>query len=133
MAAQIVTVRGKTYFVCDYTGAPVQQRFFIPYGKDLKQKQGCYATLPILLRAVLEEENGEYTRRFEKIKHDCEVFFVQPDIPVQPPLPVEEVPLSTAEFVEYAEKMDLGLSWTLVPKSIPIETKPKSKKIKTSK
>ena len=79
MAAQVVVVRGKEYFVCSYTGALLTQHFFIPHGKNLTQREGCFATLPVLLRAVLDEENGEYTEKFQRIKHDCEVFFTQPD------------------------------------------------------
>ena len=132
MASQPVLVRGKAYFVCEYTGALVQQMYFVPFGKDLKQKERCFATLPILLRAILEEEGGEYTDRFQKIKHDCEVFFVQPDIPVHPPLPVERTPLSPNEFLEYAEELELGLSWTLVEKAVPAEKKRKPKKLKVA-
>lgn len=132
MASQLVIVRGTPYFVCEYTGALVQQMYFVPFGKDLKQKERCFATLPILLRAILDEEDGKYTDRFQKIKHDCEVFYVQPDIPVQPPLPTEKVPLTPDQFTEYAEQLELGLSWTLVEKAASAEKKRKTKKLKVA-
>lgn len=131
MAAQVVVVRGKEYFVCSYTGALIAHHYFIPHGKNLSQRTGCFATLPILLRSVLDEEQGEFTERFQKIKHDCEIFFTQPDIPVQPPLPADQCPVGSEAFVEYLEVLDLGLSWTLVPNSVAIPKKKKTKKQKT--
>jgi len=131
MAAQTVTVRNKTYFVCQYTGALLTTHYSIPCGKNLSQREGCYATLPVLLRAVLDEEEGKFTPRFEKIKHDCEAYYMQPDIPVQPPLPEEQCPLGIDALSDYLEQMELGLSWTLVPQPAP--EKQHRKKAKTSK
>lgn len=121
--AQLVKVRGEMFFVCEYTGALVRHYYSIRSGKNLEIEEGCFATLPILLRAVLDEEGGDYSERFQKIKHDCEVFYVQPDIPVQPPL--KEFPLSQNELAEYAEKMELGMSWLLVDKASTYEPKKK--------
>lgn len=132
MAAQTVSVRGKKYFVCEYTGALMTTHYSIPYGKNLSQRTGCFVTLPVLLRSVLDEEGGVYSDRFQKIKHDCEVFYTQPDIPVQPPLSEEQCPLGMDALCDYLEKLDLGMSWTLVPNSVPI-SKPKKKKAKTFK
>jgi hypothetical protein len=132
MAAQRVIVRNVEYFVCSYTGALIESYYFIPFGKNLAQQTGCYATLPILLRAVLDEEKGVFTERFQKIKHDCEVFYTQPDIPVQPPLPAEQCPLGTNALQEYLETLDLGMSWTLVSNGISVTDK-KQKKQKTKK
>lgn len=130
MAAQTVTVRNKRYFVCEYTGALLTAYYAIPFGKNLTQKTGCYATLPVLLRAVLDEEDGKFTERFQKVKHDCEVYYTQPDIPVQPALPDEQCPLGVDALSDYLEQMELGLSWTLVPQPEPEKHR---KKAKTSK
>lgn len=132
MASQTVVVRNKEYFVCEYTGALLTTHYFIPSGKNLTDRTGCYATLPVLLRAVLEEEGGKFSARFEKVKRDCEMFFTQPDIPIQPALPADSVPLGTDALCEYLEKMDLGLSWTLVPNGISSSDR-KKKKSKTKK
>lgn len=125
---QVVRVRGEKFFVCEYTGALLKHYYSIRSGKNLQTEEGCFATLPILLRAVLEEEGGKFSERFQQIKHNCEVFYVQPDIPVQPPL--EDFPLSQNELSEYAERMELGMSWLLVDKASTFQ-EPKKKKRRT--
>lgn len=132
MAAQTVKVRGQTYFVCEYTGALLTSYYPIPCGKNLAERQGCYATLPVLLRAVLDEEGGQFTERFQRIKHDCEVFYMQPDIPVQPALPRDQCPLGVDALSDYLEQLELGLSWTLVPVLAPLPEK-RAKKSKLKK
>lgn len=129
---QIVEVRGKSYFVCEYTGALLEERYFIPHGKDLKKKQGSYASLPILLRAVLDEEHGVYTDRFNKIKHDCEVFYTQPDIPVLPRIEVDDLPLSHGEVLNYMRNLDMGPAWMYVPGAEKVE-RPKKKQKRAKK
>jgi len=128
---QLVEVRGKVFFVCDYTGALITKRYFIPCGKDLKKKQGSYASLPILLRAVLEEEHGKYTDRFQKIKQDCEVFFTQPDIPVATRVDEEDLPLSDSDVLNKMRELDMGAAWFYVEGAETAE-RPK-KKVKRSK
>lgn len=128
---QVVEVRGKVFFVCDYTGALIHKRYFIPCGKDLKKKQGSYATLPILLRAVLDEEHGRYTDRFNKIKQDCEIFYTQPDIPILPAIDVEDLPLSDHDLVHKMGVLDMGGAWFYVDGAELCE-RPK-KKVKRSK
>jgi len=127
MKAQVLKVRDRQWFVCDYTGAFLQTRYFIPFGKGLRKKQGCYGTLPILLRAVLEQEGKE---RMEEVKKVVENYYNQPDIPIQPALAKEELPLSPEQFDLYVRQIDMGQAWLLVPKGAPIESATKSKKTK---
>lgn len=115
MKAQYFSVRGKSFFVCDYTGAPIEKRFFIPVGKYLKGKEGCYATLPILLRAVFEKQGNQRNHLFEKIKSDCESFYNQPNIPMAPALEPERLPLSIDQLSDYLLEIDMGAGWMLVP------------------
>lgn len=132
MKPQINEVRAKRYFICDYTGAPVEFRFFIP-GK--RKKIGCYATLPILLRHQFELAGNVETPAFLDIKKRVEAYFRQPDIPLQPELDKARVPLSESELAEYIKELPtgMGLSWLLVKKSIDInETGPKKKKKRTA-
>jgi hypothetical protein len=127
MKAQVLKVRDRQWFVCDYTGAFLQTRYFIPFGKGLRKKQGCYGTLPILLRAVLEQEGKE---KMEEVKVVIENYYNQPDIPIQPPLAKEELPLSHEQFDLYLRQLDMGQAWLLLPKGAPIESATKSKKTK---
>lgn len=127
---QINNVRTKRYYVCDYTGGPVEFRFFIPEGRKCK---GCYATLPILLRHQAELL-GVDSEEFRLLKIKVEKFFNQPDIPLAPELPTDRVPLSEAELSDYIKSQPegMGLSWLLVKKSIDINSVGgKKKKLKT--
>jgi hypothetical protein len=119
----IVSVRNKQYFVCDYTGAPVTTRYFIPKGKNGKSKVGCYASLPILLRHQYELQGEQFNEEYEEIKKSVELFYNQPDIPMSKPLPLEVVPLSESELINYMNSIDTGMgtSWFLVPKGVAIE------------
>lgn len=121
MKPQHFTVRGESFFVCDYTGAPILKRYFVPAGKYLKRKEGCYATLPILLRHMYELWGKDDMKEFDRLKETLQEFYVQPDIPMQPTLAIEKVPLSKDELRDYMLELDMGLGWLLVPKSEQIE------------
>jgi len=116
MKPQVVNVRGKRYFVCDYTGAPLSECYFIPSGKDNRAKLGTFATLPIMMRAVYEKEGG-MTDEFKRIKTTAEGYFGQPDIPLHRSIPVEQVPMSKAELERELDNADMGLAWLRVKKS----------------
>lgn len=122
MKNNALSLRGKKYFVCEYTGGPCATRFFVPTGKLLRGKQGCYATLPILLRHQAELLGGENTEAFRKLKQDLESFYNQPDIPLAPVLLPEAVPLSQEELRRYIEELEMGQAWLLVQKGQPIST-----------
>lgn len=109
-------IRDKHFFLCQYTGAPLKKRYFIPAGRGLKKKEGAYATLPIALRHVYEQEGGA-TERFSQIKTRLEKYFDQPDIPLQPIISAEEVPLSESTLEDYLFQMDMGRAWMDVPKA----------------
>lgn len=117
---QVVTVRGKHFFVCNYTGALIEQRFFIPDGPGLTQKKGCFVTLPVMMR-WLEEKEGQNSKEFERLKHNAEVYFLQPDIIPQTTLPIERVPLGNAELLEYLHEIDLGGAWLRVDGAETVE------------
>lgn len=103
------SIRGNDFFVCDYTGALISYRYYIPDGR---QKIGSFCTLPVLLRSVFEEEGCKYTARFKKVKSDVEEHFFQPDVPLQPELKMEDFPVS--DLFRYLEQLDKGAAWTLV-------------------
>lgn len=124
--AQIVVVRGESFFVCDYTGALTKKRYFVPRGKRLKSKDGCFANLPILLRHHFEENACEFTPKFNDVKRSVEEYYLQPDIPMAPHLDKERIPLSVDELADYMSKLEMGHAWDLVPTE---EVGPKRKKI----
>lgn len=127
MKPTIVTVRDKRWYVCDYTGAPCEKRYYIPAGKLLRQRKGCFATLPIALRWVHDQE-GSKTEEYYKTKRLLEQFWGQPDIPLPPPLSRSDIPLSETELYDYIDKFEMGKSWMLVPKALPLPEKKRSKK-----
>ena len=116
---QVVNVRGKRYFICDYTGAPLDSCYFIPSGKDNRAKVGTFATLPIMMRAVYEKEGGE-TEQYKEIKRKAEAYFSQPDIPLHPTIHLERVPLSKRELEDELATTDMGLAWRKVKKARPV-------------
>lgn len=127
---QINVVREKRYFVCEYTGGPVEFRFFIPEGK---KKRGCYATLPILLRHQADLL-GIDSDAFKKVKSTVEKYFNQPDIPLAPPLEKDRIPLSEEQLSAYIAQQPegQGLSWLLVKRSVDInDVGSKKKKLKS--
>jgi len=131
MKCQVAEVRGKRFFICDYTGAPIEKRYFVPSGRFNRGKMYCCATLPILLRLLYEEEGGRETPTFYKFKTLLEEYFHQPDIPVQPPLPPEKVPLSKSELFDYLLELDQGEAWLHVDNAHEIASaEPVNKKIK---
>jgi len=119
MKPQVVNVRGKRYFVCDYTGAALDECYFIPSGKDNRAKTGSFATLPIMMRAVYEKEGGT-TEEFNAIKKRAEHYFNQPNIPLHPIIDAARVPLSRTELEDELAKTDMGLAWQKVAKARPV-------------
>lgn len=130
MKCQTIDVRGIKYFICGYTGAPIDKRYFVPAGRYNRGKQYCCASLPVLLRLIYEEEENTVSPRFLEIKKTLEEFYNQPDIPLQPELSPEKVPLSRAELFDYLLEMDQGEAWLLVAGAQEISGEPSNKKIK---
>lgn len=97
--------------MCEYTGAPIANRFFIPTGSQKKGKIGCYATLPILLRAQLDKLGPGAD--FDRLKLAVEEFYEHPDIPVQKALDFEKVPLSRDELSSYLDQLEMGPQWLM--------------------
>ena len=120
----VITLRGKSYFVCEYTGAPCAVRYFIPSGKNGRGKLRCFASLPIMLRCIYEEQGNEFTADYSDVKRIVEEFYLQPDIPMAPALPVDRVPLSAAELDDYLLEGDMGMAWLHVGKGLKIEDAP---------
>jgi hypothetical protein len=116
MKPQVVNVRGKRYFICDYTGAPLDSCYFIPTGKDNRAKRGTFATLPIMMRAIHDAEGG-VTENYKDIKKRAEAYFNQPDIPLHPVIHAERVPLSGEELAIELAGADMGLAWRKVGKA----------------
>lgn len=105
---QVVEYNGERWFVCDYTGQLVRGRYYVPEGGE---KRGCFATLPILLRALVE--NGAEPEEFGEIKETLLDHFNQPDIPVQPAL--ARKPLGhNCDLATYLSELEQGQSWMLV-------------------
>lgn len=124
-----MNVRGRKFFLCEYTGAPCDVRFFIPTGKQNRAKRGCYASLPVLLRHQLELQKNQWTPEMEELKQRLEDFYVQPNIPVQQPLDPNRVPLSRDELHDYLSEMDMGLAWLRVEGGQTLERPSKRQKI----
>lgn len=114
MKVQKRTIKGTPHFVCQYTGALIDTRFFVPVGKYLR-KERCFATLPVCLRAIFEEEGEKMSEKWLEIKAELEAYFHQPDIPMQQKLDPKKRPLSEEELLEYLEGIDCGAAWLLVP------------------
>ena len=130
MKAQKKTIKGVTYFVCQYTNAVIAARYFIPVGK-YNRKERSFATLPVLLRAVFEEEGEKETVKYLDVKKTVETYFNQPDIPIQTKLDPEKKPLSEDELFDYLEEIDCGAAWLEVPQSHPCpQSASKKRKIK---
>lgn len=117
-------IRGRRFFVCQYTGALITTRFFVPTGntKLSKGKEGCYATLPVALRAVFEEEGNQATDRFKEAKDKMEQFFNQPNIPMQQDLATDFIPLQGESLTSYLSAMEMGLAWLDVQKGVHIDS-----------
>lgn len=132
-ATNKITIREKSYFICDYTGAPCEIRYFVPTGRDGKGKSGCYATLPVLLRHQYELQGNRFTTEYGNIKRSVQTYYQQPDIPMQPALPIDEVPLSEGGLALYLTNLPLGLSWTLVEGGVNIDPEKNKRQKKKSK
>ena len=130
MNPQVVQYQGEPWFVCDYTGALIKERFYVPSGSDNKEKVGSFATLPVALRYL--QETSETPSEFAQAKDNIEKHFDQPDIPVQPAL--ERFPVDrTMTLAEYLNLLPQGMgsSWLLVNGSEKAtEYAPEKKKIK---
>lgn len=113
MKGQLVQIQDEPFFICQYTGAPCTQRYFIPTGPTKRGKYGTFATLPIALRAIIG--NPEFD--FGKTKILLEQWYQQPDIPVQPALDKSRVPLSSDELELYCMELEMGDGWLRVPKA----------------
>lgn len=127
MKPTIVTVRDKRWYVCDYTGGPCEKRYFIPAGPKLRGKLGCFATLPIALRWLHNQEGGE-TEQYRKTKRILEDYWRQYDIPLAPHLPKASIPLSEGELEIYIDEFEMGKAWRLVPNALKIPEKKRPKK-----
>jgi len=126
---QVVVVRGKQYFVCDYTGAFLEKAFYLPKGNN---KEGCFATLPILLRYYCDKFGGDMdSKEFIEVKQTVLEFFNQPDIPIAPVL--KETPLSQNQLDGYVNLLELGSSWYLVPQALYADSMKRPKKRKKEK
>lgn len=108
-APQVVENNGQRYFVCDYTGALVKGRYSIPEGDE---RHGTYATLPILLRAVVD--NGADPEEFMEVKEKVMAHYNQPDIPIQPKLPLRPLGINM-DLAGYLSQVDQGQSWFILP------------------
>ena len=106
-----ILFRGTKYFVCEYTGAFITERYYLGKGR---KKTGCYVTLPVMLRAILDNEGQA---AFIKAKALAEEQYDQPDIPLQTALGAEHAPMSTARLCVYLREIELGENWQLVPGS----------------
>lgn len=112
--AKIVKVRGKRFYLCEYTGAPIKNRYYSPAKKE---KSGCFATLPIMLRYVHDHDG---MNAYLDLKQKAEAFYQQPNIPMAPPLDITEVPLSKKELKVYMDQLPMGQAWFDVPKSMKL-------------
>lgn len=111
-------IRNKEFYICDYTGAPINTKYFIPCkGEEV----GCYASLPVLLRHQFELLGDGPS--FEEVKREVEDYWNQPDIPLAPVIEEERVPLTRIELDKEMVKLPMGLAWYFVEK-------PKLKKAK---
>lgn len=119
MKPEVRTVRGKSFFLCNYTGAFLTRGYSFPVGKKLTKKEGIYVSLPVMLRHLHETCTPD---DFEAKKRVLEVFYQQPDIPLAPVLDLERVPLSQLELDDYLMSIDMGHAWLQVPKALEIET-----------
>lgn len=110
--AQIVRLRGLRFFVCEYTGALIGKRYFVPTGKKLRGKEGCFASLPILLRAY--SEKGLSPTAFGNLKKRVLDFYDQEDIPTAPVLNTAFLPMSDAALTEFHEAVAGQTAWMRV-------------------
>ncbi len=106
--SHVIEVRGNKYFVCEYTGVFMKQRYYIPVGKN---RTRCFVTLPVMLRAI-EEQFGWDER--VRVKALCEEYYHQPDIPMQPSVDIDRVPMSNDDAVRYLDEISGGQSWIFV-------------------
>jgi len=115
--------------VCDYTGVFLSKRFFVPFGAKNKRKKGCFATLPILFRALHDELEG-FPDSFESEKKRILEFYRQPAAPVARPLLDCEVPLDSDEFDQYLKEVNMGEAWLRVRQGQTMEEYLSSQKSK---
>lgn len=107
-----VDIRGTEHYVCYYTGAVVPSAFFLPDSGTLRRDSLPFSCLPVLLRHLRETlEDDEY----QGAKEALEEFYVQPDIPLAPPLAANRTPMTNDEFLDYLLNIEQGLAWLRVP------------------
>lgn len=103
-----INIRGKKFFICEYTGALISKRYFYISNKE---KVGCFATLPILLRYLYDSVDA---KEFAVKKRELECQYFQPAIPIQPILLIDRVPLDELGLFTYLEEIDKGSAWLKV-------------------
>lgn len=82
--------------------------------------RGCYATLPILLRALCDELEN-FPEAFEEEKKRILAFYEQPNVPVARKLDVSVIPLDSDEFDSYLDEIEMGPAWLKVRKGQTIQ------------
>lgn len=121
---QTVTIRGNNYFVCEYTGAPITARYFLPTGKKFTGKAHCCATLPILARVLLDDAKGDLQNpKFQEQLGVLRTFYKQDAIPVAPAVPAEQagIGFDLTAYLNKPSGVDLGASWLFVAGAQTIE------------
>ena len=103
-----IEIRGKKFFVCEYTGALIQNRYF--YEQE-GQKVGTFVTLPVMLRFLHDNVD---IKEFARLKKQIEQQYFQPNIPIQPHLPVDKIPLDDMALFTYLESIEKGSAWLQV-------------------
>ncbi len=128
---QTVFYQGSHWFVCDYTGALIKKRFFVPDGKDNSGRVGCFATLPVLLRHYAD--SGIDQAELADLTADLLKFYDQEVIPIQPRL--DSFPItSQSDLVSYLSTVPQGQGWLLVEGGQAIEDyKPERKVVQQKK
>lgn len=111
---QVVGVRGRKFFVCDYTGALIEHRFYVPLGKQGRIRSGAWVTLPVLLRDAFERAGSHITPEWDALKKKLEDHFGQPNIPMAPALPIDAVPLTPEQLRAYLGQIEQGEAWVRV-------------------
>jgi hypothetical protein len=129
--AQVVRLRGLRFFVCEYTGALIGKRYFVPTGKKLRGKEGCFASLPILLRAY--SDKGLSTTDFGSLKKRVLEFYDQEDIPVAPELDIAFLPMSDAALTEFHEDVPGQTAWMRVEGAQDVDEVADKKKVKRAR
>jgi len=127
---QTTFYQGQNWFVCDYTGALIKDRFFVPDGKDNSGKVGCFCTLPVLLRHYAD--SGVDQAELNDLTDDLCKFYDQESIPIQPRLGGFPI-TSQSDLASYLSLVPQGQSWLLVNGSQSIDEYKPERKVATQK